>query len=84
MTTPTEMPAEMPAGTAPEGDVTMTINKADFDALNSLVQELASQLSAMSSSVDMQAMAGEEAAPKAQESADMADLDMFAKQLSAR
>ncbi len=84
--------AEMPAPemqpdmmTAPEGEVTMSINKADFDNLNALVQELASALSAMSSSVDMQAAAGEEdAAPKAMEAADMADLDMFAKELSAR
>lgn len=84
--------AEMPAPemqpemmTPPEGEVTMTINKADFDNLNSLVQELASALSAMSSSVDMQEAAGvEEAAPKAEEAADMADLDMFAKELSAR
>ena len=84
--------AEMPAPemqpdmmTAPEGDVTMTVNKVDFDNLNALVQELASALSAMSSSVDMQAAAGEEEAiPKAEEASDMADLDMFAKELSAR
>jgi outer membrane murein-binding lipoprotein Lpp len=82
MPTP-EMETEMM--TPPEGDVTMTISKSQFDNLNSLVQELASALSAMSSSVDMQEAAGaEEAAPKAEEAADMADLDMFAKELSAR
>ena len=87
-----DMMAEMPAPemqpdmmTPPEGEVTMSINKADFDNLNALVQELASALSAMSSSVDMQAAAGEEEAmPKAEEASDMADLDMFAKELSAR
>lgn len=85
---PDDMMAEMPAPemmTAPEGEVSMTINKTDFDNLNSLVQELASALSAMSASVDMQAAAGEEEAiPKAEEEANMADLDMFAKELSAR
>jgi hypothetical protein len=87
-----DMMAEMPAPemesdmmTPPEGEVTMTVTKSQFDNLNSLVQELASALSAMSSSVDMQAAAGEEEAiPKAEEAADMADLDMFAKELSAR
>jgi hypothetical protein len=87
-----DMMAEMPAPemqpemmTPPEGEVTMTVTKSQFDNLNSLVQELASALSAMSSSVDMQAAAGEEESiPKAEEAADMADLDMFAKELSAR
>ena len=87
-----DMMAEMPAPemqpdmmTPPEGEVTMTVNKADFDDIRSTIQGLYSLVESMGSSLDMQAAAGEEEAmPKAEEAADMADLDMFAKELSSR
>ena len=87
-----DMMAEMPATemeadmmTPPEGEVTMTVSKSQFDDIRAKIRELDSLFEAMGSSVDMQAAAGvEEAAPKAEEAADMADLDMFAKELSAR
>ena len=87
-----DMMAEMPAPemqpdmmTAPEGEVTMTVSKSQFDDIRAKIRELDSLFEAMGSSVDMQAAAGEEEAmPKAEEAADMADLDMFAKELSAR
>lgn len=82
MPTPEMQPDMM---TPPEGEVTMTINKADFDDIRDTIKGLYSLVESMGSSLDMQAAAGEEeAAPKAEEAADMADLDMFAKELSAR
>lgn len=82
------MPAEQaPEMTAPEGEVSMSIPKAEFDSMYETIMQLASILENMKSTVDSQQIASQEGQvgqQKAEMPTDVADLDMFAKELSSR
>ncbi len=83
-----EMPAEQaPEMTAPEGEVSMSIPKAEFDNMYEIIMQLASVLENMKSTVDTQQVAAQEGQtgqPEVGNTADAADLEMFAKELSSR
>lgn len=82
------MPAEQaPEMTAPEGEVSMSIPKADFDNLYDMIMQFASVLENMKSTVDTQqaaAQEGQTGQPATGNTSDAADLEMFAKELSSR
>lgn len=82
------MPAEQaPEMTAPEGEVSMSIPKADFDNLYDIIMQLASVLENMKSTVDTQQAAAQEGQTGEigeGSPADAAELEMFAKELSSR
>jgi len=82
------MPAEQaPEMTAPEGEVSMSIPKADFDNLYDMIMQFASVLENMKSTVDTQQAAAQEGQveqPATGSTSDAADLEMFAKELSSR
>jgi hypothetical protein len=97
MTTPRSIGGEMPP-TPTEiqesevGEVTLTIPKAEFDKLHEAVIQLAGMVDGLKSQFDMQKMSsaegGEEIPPLGEEmspkEADMAELAMFANELSSR
>lgn len=82
------MPSPAPSPSTPEGgseSVSMTISKERFDQLNSAVQDLAALLADMTGTVEAEKAAMEpvmNAAPAMD--SDVADLEMFAKELNAR
>jgi hypothetical protein len=88
-----DMMAEMPAPemtpdmmTPPEGEVSMSIPKAEFDSMYETIMRFASILENMKSTVDTQQVASQEGQTRQPEAAagDAADLEMFAKELSSR
>ena len=80
-------PEQAPEMTAPEGEVSMSIPKADFDNLYDLIMQLSSVFENLKSTVDTQQVAAQEGHTGQMEAgspADAADLEMFAKELSSR
>lgn len=81
MQMPPAVETEMPA--APAGAGELTIPKADFDRIHTMVKDLASALDAFSASQEV-AAEGEMPAMEEEVAGDEADLAAFAQELSSR
>ena len=84
-------PAEMPPPPMGDqgGEVSMSIPKADFDSLFTMIQQLYGMLEGMKATVDAQEMAvegGGDLPPMGTDAGagDIADLEKFAQELSAK